>query len=57
MGPAPGTAGGAGTGLFPQGHDPGRAVRRGWEQGVVAGQLGFSSDLASISIGQLLRLL
>lgn len=57
MGPAPGTAEGARTGLFPQGHDPGRAVWRGWEQGVVAGQLGFSSDLASIGVGQLLWLL
>ena len=57
IGPAPGTAEGARTGLFTQCHDPGCTVRRGWERGVVAGQLGFSTDLASISIGQVPRFL
>lgn len=57
IGPAPGTAEGAQTGLFTQRHDPGCTERHGWERGVVAGQLGFSTDLASISVGQVPRLL
>ena len=57
IGPAPGTAGGARTGLLTQRHDPGCTMRRGWEWAVVTGQLRFSTDLASISVGQVPRLL